>query len=128
MSDVTVLGRDAIGVVAESEGMRYYLTECCGASAKGMEGYIGCRSCYAEIDPQLGDVPDQRMVQVDGRWTFVPKPMHLLAVYGDGIPYDEWKKRRCHPKEDGGWHCKPAGNLCTHPGGCLLGPDGVGRG
>ncbi len=25
------------------------LTLCCGASAKGCEGYIGCRACYAPI-------------------------------------------------------------------------------
>jgi hypothetical protein len=93
---VIVLGRDEVGTVAESEGMRYYLTECCGASAKGLEGYIGCRSCYAEIDPALGGLPDQEAVT---DWSdpqrpvfggFRDKPMRLLEVYGDGIPWDEW--------------------------------------
>jgi hypothetical protein len=51
---VTLVGVGELGVVAESHGMRYYLTPCCGASAKGLDGYIGCRSCYEEVDPRLG--------------------------------------------------------------------------
>jgi hypothetical protein len=58
---VHVLGRDGIGWVAEADGFRYYLTECCGASAKGSvaggEPAVVCRCCYSEIDPMLGDVP-----------------------------------------------------------------------
>jgi len=30
------------------------LTACCGATAKGCDGYIGCRYCYREIEPMLG--------------------------------------------------------------------------
>jgi hypothetical protein len=40
-----------------STGERWYLTECCHASAKGCDGYVGCRACYTEVDPALGDVP-----------------------------------------------------------------------
>jgi len=35
-----------------------YVTDCCDASAKGMENYVGCRSCYREIDPSLGGIPE----------------------------------------------------------------------
>jgi hypothetical protein len=30
------------------------LTSCCNATAKGCDGYIGCRSCYREIESSLG--------------------------------------------------------------------------
>lgn len=32
----------------------YALTDCCQASAKGCDGYTGCRACYDEIDPSYG--------------------------------------------------------------------------
>ena len=108
--EIIVLGRDAVGAVAESHECgiqtRYYLTDCCGASAKGCDGYIGCRACYREIDPLLGGVPDSRMVLVrekpevgirddtlGGWWVFQDVPLQLIDVYGDGILYDEWKRR-----------------------------------
>jgi len=95
MSDtVIVLGRDKVGVVAESYGMRYYLTDCCGASATGTADYVGCRACYQPIDDRLGDVPDSDMRYVDGEWTFVSKPLALIDVYGDGITYDAWNATR----------------------------------
>lgn len=111
MSAVYVLGRDRVGVVAEDRSLtppfRYYLTPCCGASAKGLEDYVGCRACYAEIDSALGGTPDSRTVLVkeqperggmrdntfDGWWVFQDKPLDLVEVYGDGLPYDEWKAR-----------------------------------
>lgn len=111
MSDVFVLGRDAVGTVAEDRSsdppFRYYLTECCGASAKGLEDYVGCRACYGEIDPALGGCPDSKTVLVktqpesggirdnnfDGWWVSQDVPLSLIEVYGDGLPYDEWKRR-----------------------------------
>jgi hypothetical protein len=30
------------------------LTSCCGATAKGCDGYVGCRICYDECDSALG--------------------------------------------------------------------------
>lgn len=30
------------------------LTNCCGATAKGCDGYIGCRNCYREVESYLG--------------------------------------------------------------------------
>ena len=30
------------------------ITNCCGATAKGCDGYTGCRSCYREVPSQLG--------------------------------------------------------------------------
>lgn len=96
MSDVIVLGRDEVGVVAESDGFRYYLTPCCGASAKGLEDYIGCRACYVEVDPSLGGVPDKTMHwdPTTRQVTFETKPIAFVEVYGDGIDYDDWKARR----------------------------------
>lgn len=110
MSTVFVLGRDDVGVVAEdrdpgykSGPFRYYLTDCCGASAKGMEWGIGCRSCYGEIDPALGGLPDtEHRLKPGGDltkysdWEYVDVPLRLIEVFGDGLPYDEWKTRTFH--------------------------------
>lgn len=108
MAPVFVLGRDAVGIVAEDRDpgykdgkpFRYYLTECCGASAKGMEWGIGCRSCYDECDPALGGCPDstQRLrpggdISKFSDWEFVEVPLRLIEVFGDGLPYAEWKSR-----------------------------------
>lgn len=77
--EVIVIGRNEIGAVAESMGMRYYLTPCCGASAKGSESGIVCRACYYLIDEALGGLPE---------WD------PLTEVYGDGLTYEDWKARR----------------------------------
>lgn len=54
-----VVGEDWAGEIAvNNEGNAFYVTPCCGASAKGCDGYIGCRACYEEIDPALGGIPD----------------------------------------------------------------------
>lgn len=90
-----VLGRDDVGVIARNaDGMAYYLTPCCAASAKGCADYIGCRACYAEVDPGLGGTPDAAMVLVDGAWTFVPRPLALVETYGDGVPLDDYVAAR----------------------------------
>lgn len=87
-----VLGRDDVGLVAESDGMRYYLTDCCLASAKGCDGYVGCRACYQEIDPELGGIPDKVWGRKDdGGFGFVPVPLALTEVFGDGIPHSVYK-------------------------------------
>lgn len=60
--DVMIVGEDAVGLIAESEGLRYYLTACCLASAKGTanaESGVCCRACYAELDPAMGGVPGE---------------------------------------------------------------------
>lgn len=41
--------------VAVAYGMAYYLTGCCGASAKGVEHGVACRSCYSLIPDWMGD-------------------------------------------------------------------------
>lgn len=97
--DVYVLGRDDVGVVAEyrepnRKPFRYYLTECCGASATGIEDGTACRNCYNLVDPLLGGCPDQIVRWAPNTGTsFTPKPLELIDVYGDGIPYDDWKAR-----------------------------------
>lgn len=96
-STIFVLGRDSVGTVAEDRSMtpafRYYLTECCGASAKGMADYVGCRSCYEPIDEALGDVPDRDMRLTATGLEIVEVPLALVEVFGDGLPYDVWKAR-----------------------------------
>lgn len=56
-----VVGEDAsfgYQIAVNNEGDAYYVTDCCGATAKGCDGYIGCRACYGEVDPGLGGIPD----------------------------------------------------------------------
>ena len=42
------------GAVAASEGLIFFLSKCCGASATGTTGGTACRSCYTLIDPLYG--------------------------------------------------------------------------
>lgn len=48
--DLIVRSTDPIIPAGQYEG----LTRCCGATAKGCDGYIGCRFCYREVDSMLG--------------------------------------------------------------------------
>jgi hypothetical protein len=54
-----IVATDEIGRIAESDGIRFYVTECCRASAKGGEFGTICRNCYSPIDARLGGVPAQ---------------------------------------------------------------------
>ena len=57
---VQILGADAEGrIVAESEGFRYYLTECCFASATGSADGVVCRECYGSVEASYGGTPDE---------------------------------------------------------------------
>lgn len=55
-----MLGIDEFGnlIIRETEapfaGSLLGLTACCGATAKGCDGYTGCRSCYKEVPSYLG--------------------------------------------------------------------------
>jgi hypothetical protein len=48
--DLVVRSTDSTIPAGQYEG----LTGCCGATAKGCDGYIGCRFCYREVDSMLG--------------------------------------------------------------------------
>ena len=54
------VGVDQYGnlIIKETEapfvGQLIGLTYCCGASAKGCDGYTGCRKCYNEVEDYLG--------------------------------------------------------------------------
>lgn len=48
---------NGIEVAVNQDGEAFYVTPCCGASAKGCDGYTGCRNCYAEVDPAIGGLP-----------------------------------------------------------------------
>lgn len=37
-----------------STRMLYPLTDCCGASSKGLDGYVGCRACYKPVEAPCG--------------------------------------------------------------------------
>lgn len=85
---VTIVGDDGIGLIAESTdhpGFRYYLTDCCLASAKGSmvgdEPAVVCRACYHVVDDALGGIPADRPV--------VDPPLPSCPVcLDDGQPCD----------------------------------------
>lgn len=55
-----VVGQDEVGLIAEIDGFRFYLTPCCNASAKGSANSptgVCCRACYEDIDAVFGGVP-----------------------------------------------------------------------
>ena len=55
-----LVGIDEYGnlIIRETEapfaGQLTGLTACCNATAKGCDGYTGCRNCYREIESYLG--------------------------------------------------------------------------
>jgi hypothetical protein len=58
MSDVKTLATLDQGIklaVDKDVHMVYPLTACCGGSATGTEGGVGCRGCYQLIDEWMGD-------------------------------------------------------------------------
>lgn len=64
-------------IAVNNEGDAFYVTPCCGASAKGCDGYTGCRKCYTEVDPGLGGIAPtdwyapHRRAQVDDTKNFL---------------------------------------------------------
>lgn len=54
MSNVNTYHKAPWGSIAGSDGLLYFLTPCCGASATGTIGGTGCRGCYELIDPLYG--------------------------------------------------------------------------
>lgn len=83
MSEITttVVGADEISFIAKTEFdggalMFSRLTNCCMASAKGVEWgtHVACRACYAELIPEMGDawesVEDlQRWIPESNEWS-----------------------------------------------------------
>jgi hypothetical protein len=59
-SGVTILGRgrESGFLIAEEEGYRWYVTDCCecAVSISIDDGETYCKGCYAAVDPFLGDV------------------------------------------------------------------------
>lgn len=53
------MGRDAENYLVwrNRDGMDVRVTECCQASAKGLEDSVGCRRCYRLVDPAIGGPP-----------------------------------------------------------------------
>lgn len=85
LPDVTIAVTD-IGPADNPSYMAYPLTPCCGASGKGGEFGVICRSCYRPVDAMYGDCaplydvpmswPTERII---GGWTDVPDA-ELAAV------------------------------------------------
>ena len=62
VSGNVIIGYDEVGMIAEYDGQPFYITDCCGASAKGSANSrtgVCCRACYREIDPMLDSIPDK---------------------------------------------------------------------
>ena len=53
---VTSTGGDLVldATFAASDGVVYFLTECCGASATGTTRGTACRGCYRPLDDRFG--------------------------------------------------------------------------
>ncbi|MGV9679212.1 hypothetical protein ACWDSJ_28355 [Nocardia sp. NPDC003482] len=57
---IFIVGRDDTGQIAcTADGIAFYVTDCCGVSATGCDGYVGCRACYQEVNPALGGIPGE---------------------------------------------------------------------
>jgi hypothetical protein len=78
-------GRDADGylVYLNRDEMDVRVTECCRATAKGLEDGIGCRSCYQLIDEAIGGQPVPPYILDDGRVTFTGP---VARGWGDHLP------------------------------------------
>ncbi len=63
------------------DGMVYYLTPCCKASAKGCDEHVACRACYRVIPDALGDA---WMVDDAAGWE---RRIAFLVTTG-GLPQD----------------------------------------
>lgn len=57
----TILGRTArTGLRVATDGtLKWFLTDCCTASATASMGEVVCRACYEEVDPSIGGVYDE---------------------------------------------------------------------
>lgn len=76
-----VIVSSSLAIVAESDGTRYYLTHCCGASAKGSGNSstgVCCRGCYREIPEWYGGMPAQTG--------------SVRYALGDGVAHTEFVK------------------------------------
>ncbi len=85
---VREVGRDTVGIIAESAGMLYYLTHCCHASAKGSSNSptgVCCRACYRPVSPDLGGVPSYaaKVAPAPRRTPPAPRPTGIIGVEGD---------------------------------------------
>jgi hypothetical protein len=54
MNEPVFITNDAVGRLVRCDGIVYYLTPCCQASAKGAECGTVCRACYREVSDDLG--------------------------------------------------------------------------
>jgi hypothetical protein len=74
----------------------YPLTVCCRATGKGCDGYVGCRSCYAEVDPSYGSCweADGRdpLLRHGSKWaspTYDGWAMYRRLVMDEGVDDDK---------------------------------------
>src|SRR3954468_909149 len=90
---IRTLGRDAAtGYLVSTDtdtGERWYVTDCCRASAKGSTMSptgVCCRACYAEIDPGLGGIVPTTTTLVPEGPTMTDRTPTATA---DLVPFDD---------------------------------------
>jgi hypothetical protein len=76
LADVTIAVAQ-VGPPDSPAFMAYPLTPCCGASGKGSERGIVCRSCYNEVGAMYGDCAP--FYEVPGMWD----PVRIIAGWTD---------------------------------------------
>lgn len=79
ITEPTLLATTERGSLVVLDGLVYPLTPCCDASAKGCDGYVGCRGCYEEVSPAFGDCA------IVGSHTFLSDLTRLCQVIGANI-------------------------------------------
>lgn len=54
-----IVDHDGVGAIAERDGIRFYLTPCCGTDVTGVAETeanphgVACRACRKAVDPRL---------------------------------------------------------------------------
>src|SRR3954469_24517966 len=97
---IRTLGREAAtGYLVSTDtdtGERWYVTDCCRASAKGSSNSptgVCCRACYAEIDPGLGGIVPTNATIQEGPTTMPTTRTDVIdgatAAAILSVPFDE---------------------------------------
>lgn len=88
--DVLILGRDEVGLVAEEEGVRFHLTECCLAVATGSissSTAVRCPTCYREVRAELTHTPSAGKPRVSFEPALTPQQYRTFGrapMWGTG--------------------------------------------
>ena len=72
----------------ESNGIRRQFTSCCGASDKGLDDCVGCRSCYQEIYEYFGVGNEETFKEYINDSKIMKRFEEFLADTNE--TYEEW--------------------------------------